>query len=298
MKAESTAAWRDFICQYERVHIYTVDPGAHAIARELVPLIRDVGRLGAWCAEGWSAVREPGCRTVADVLQALALGDAFILNSQTNFVRTQQVLRASADRGAVTIFLFDHWKNFAEHFGPGPLPDIIIVPDQVGRELAVAALGDDAAPRVRVLPHLAIEAAAHRVMAYGPVTDAGIVALLLDPTEPSDGLGYDWRVVLGVATGLVRQRRSARLCVKPHPRQDVAAVQRELDIGQNESVDCVMFAGDTEQLIAIASEVWGMTTTALNVALAAGKPIRSFQPGRTPAGARASNPHIEPYVIV
>jgi hypothetical protein len=34
------------------------------------------------------------------------------------------------------------------------------------------------------------------------------------------------------------------------------------------------------------------------VALASGKPIRSFQIGRKEAGARMSNPHIEPFAIV
>jgi len=41
-----------------------------------------------------------------------------------------------------------------------------------------------------------------------------------------------------------------------------------------------------------------MTTVALNIALAVGKPIRSLQIGRNEAGARASSPHIEPFALV
>ena len=50
----------------------------------------------------------------------------------------------------------------------------------------------------------------------------------------------------------------------------------------------VVYAGETDRLIAMAGEVWGMTTSALNVALAVGKPIRSFQIGRNANGERAS----------
>ncbi len=56
------------------------------------------------------------------------------------------------------------------------------------------------------------------------------------------------------------------------------------------SVRASLYSGDIEPLLARAEEVWGMTTIALNVALAAGKTVRSFQPHRTLAGVEASNP--------
>jgi hypothetical protein len=298
MREASAALWREFLSGYGCIHLYTVDPGAHAMATELVPLIRDMGRLGVWFAEGWSAEREDDCRPAAELPRGLNAGDAIILCSQTNYARTQAVLKQAADAGATTVFLFDHWKNFKEHFGEGPLADVIVVPDGAARAPLMGALGEVVVNRIRVLPHLAVEAASDSVAASGVTPQRGVIAMLLDPTEPADGLGYDWRSILAAASELVRHRSNARLLVKPHPRQSADTVACEVAAWQERGVTIEMYSGDTAQLIAMAEEVWGMTTVALNVALSVGKPIRSFQIGRNAAGVLASNPHIEPYVVV
>ena len=82
--------------------------------------------------------------------------------------------------------MFDHWKNYAEHFGSAPPADLIVVPDEIGAKSVVCLLGEGFRPRVRVLPHLAIEAAADRIEASGIAVDPGTIALLLDPTEKAD----------------------------------------------------------------------------------------------------------------
>ena len=58
MKEESARLWRQALAPYRPIHIYTVDPGAHAMARELVPLICTIDRLGEWFVEGWAAAKE------------------------------------------------------------------------------------------------------------------------------------------------------------------------------------------------------------------------------------------------
>jgi hypothetical protein len=220
------------------------------------------------------------------------------LGSQTNFERTRELLRRSSAAGVVTIFLFDHWKNYAEHFAGGPLPDVVVVPDEIGHGQLLSAVGEHAASRVRVLPHPGIDAAAERVSAYDIAVQPDMVALLLDPTELSDGLGYDWRSSLEAAVVAADALPGARLSIKPHPRQNIDVVEAAIQGLRGESHTAEIYRGETERLIAAAREVWGMTTTALNVALASGKPIRSFQIGRNEAGARMSNPHIEPFAIV
>jgi hypothetical protein len=295
MRAATTELWRGFLSPHVRIHVYTVDPGAHALAVELVPLIEQMGRLCGWYAEGWSARERPACRAADQLPGALSRGDSLILGSQTNFARTQSMIRATLSAGASPIFLFDHWKNFSDHFGTGPLPDVIVVPDDMARDLLLVEIGAHAAPVVKVLPHLAIEAAADRVRGHD-MPRSGMIALLLDPTEPADELGYDWRTTLAAAAELAAERQGLRILVKPHPRQNVDTVTREL-ISRRGHVSCEIFQGDTERLVAAADEVWGMTTVVLNVALAAGKPIRSLQIGRNDRGRRASNPHIEPFVI-
>jgi hypothetical protein len=297
MRANSARLWQDFIANYDRVHVYTIHPGAHAIARELVPLVRSMDRLGAWYVDGWSAAQQDGTRPAAELSHSLSPGDALIVGQSTEFADTQAVLSRAATAGATSIFVFDHWKNYAAHFGNGPLADVIIVPDKLAAGSVVDVFGDAAQSRVRILPHLAIEAAADRILASGIAAEPGTIALLLDPTEAADGLGYDWRTVLAAVLSQKQPTAVGRILVKPHPRQDVSAVARELEMLRSPGIETEMYGGETEHLIASASEVWGMTTIALMVALALDKPIRSFQSGRNDKGVRASNPHLEPYVI-
>lgn len=298
MRRESARQWREFLAGHERIHIYTADPGAHAIAVELVPVARDLGRLSGWFAEGWSAARNPDCRPSSELDPALGAGATLLLGSQVDYERTQAHLDAARAAGVTTIFVFDHWKNYAEHFGGRPLPDVIVVPDMIAREQFLGAVGSHAAPRLRVLPHPGIDAAAEHVSALGVEVRKGTIALLLDPTELLDGLGYDWRGSLASAMAAAEAERTSVLLVKPHPRQNVDLVGEEIAMLNGQRKTAELYSGDTESLIAMAEEVWGMTTSALNVALAVGKPIRSFQIGRNAKGERASNPHIEPFAIV
>jgi hypothetical protein len=298
MRAESARLWRDFLSGYARIHFYTVDPGAHAIAVELVPLARDLGLLSGWFADGWSAARAPECRSALELNSGLGAGATLLLGSQMDYRRTRSLLRAAEEAGATTVFVFDHWKNYAKHFGDNPLPDVIVVPDTIAQEQFLATVGAHAAPRLRILPHPGVDAAAERVLSWQAEAQPGLIALLLDPTEAADGLGYDWRGTLASALAAAGARRGARLMVKPHPRQDIDAVKDEVTRLDRDHRVAEVYTGETDRLIATADEVWGMTTSALNVALAVGKRIRSFQIGRNAHGERASNPHIEPFVIV
>src|SRR6516165_8148980 len=108
MNEAARQQWREFLSGYRRLHVYTVDPGAHAMARELVPIIREERRLGFWFADGWSAARTATCRPSSELLRALSPGDAIILGSQTDFSRTQATIRQVAAAGAKSIFMFDH----------------------------------------------------------------------------------------------------------------------------------------------------------------------------------------------
>jgi hypothetical protein len=298
MKIDTVRLWKEFLSGYHRVRFYTVDPGAHALAVELVPLVEQLGRLSGWYAEGWSAAGNRDCQPASRLETDLGAGDTLILGSQTNFERTKALLRRSSAASVVTMFLFDHWKNYAEHFAGGPLADVVVVSDDIARNQFLSVVGRQAASRVKVLPHPGIDAAAERVSVHGVAVQPDMVALLLDPTELSDGLGYDWRSSLQEAIAAAAARPGTRLLVKPHPRQDIRSVEAVVEDFRSAGHAAQIYEGETERLIAAAREVWGMTTIALNVALASGKRIRSFQVGRNEAGARMSNPHIEPFAIV
>ena len=54
MRMESARLWREFLSGYERIHVYTADPGAHAIAVELVLTDRAcrAADVAAWLPAG------------------------------------------------------------------------------------------------------------------------------------------------------------------------------------------------------------------------------------------------------
>lgn len=287
--------WQEFLAGFANVSLYTVDPGAYAIAAELAPLLEESGRFEAWFVEGWSANRRPGSRPAEDLGCAFGPGKTLLIGPQINYRRTHKVFEEAAKACTTTVFIFDHWKNYAAHFSDGLLPDAIVVPDLIAHRDLLAAIGTVEASRVKVLPHPGIEVAVERVSAHG-APEPGVVALVLDPTELTDGLGYDWRSTLERALETAR-RSGVHLLVKPHPRQDAGAVHAAIvGFGGNEVAE--LWADETERAVARAQEVWGMTTSVLNVALATGRPIRSFQIGRNSLGAEASNPHIEPFAIL
>jgi hypothetical protein len=296
MTPEARGLWTDFLTPHASVLLYTADPGAHALGVELSVLLADGGRLQDWYAEGWSLTRRPQCKAADALPRNLHAGTSLLLGSQTNYARTHHFLRLARQSGARSIFVFDHWKNYAEHFQPDLLADQIVVPDETGRQALLAAIGPGHAGRVSVLAHLGIDAAVARIQAHA-LRLPGTVAVLLDPTEAADGLGYDWRSVLQEVAARAAALPAVNFLIKPHPRQQPDAV-RAFIAGLGLSAARLRLVDmDTEQLIAAADEVWGMTTIALVSAFKAGKPIKSIQCGRNDKGRAASNHYLEPYLI-
>jgi hypothetical protein len=312
---------------FRTVHLYVAQPGALAMMREVGPVLEAAGRLGRWFADGWAAARVPGAaspETLADPPAAPG-AQCLMLGSQTSYHRTHEVLRRCRRLGLATLFVFDAWKNYAEHFIPETgepiFPDLIITPDDLataGLNRALAARGVDptgvGAPPVIEGGHWAIDAAVHRVRAVTPEQAAvrrvalcsgrhPVVLMLLDPMpEPGDpDLGYDALDALAAAVDALDTMTAwapgACLLVKPHPRERSGRLAAMSAAWCRQGIDVRLVTDPPEDLIPIADQVWGMTTTALLIARAAGKPIRSFQPHRTAAGAAASCPHLEPWLV-
>lgn len=296
MQAQTFKQWSEFFEAHQSVLLYTVDPGACALVDGLIQILQDSGRLAGWYAEGWALQHHPQCLSVYELPAQLNEKTTLLLGSQTNFARTHHFLRVARQAGARTIFVFDHWKNYAAHFLPDVLPDHIVVADEAGREALLKAIGRDHASRASILPHLGIEAAVARIKAYS-LRLQGVVAVLLDPTESSDQLGYDWKSVVHEIGLRAQAMPDTIFHIKPHPRQCIQEVKAFL-VREGMSADRFILVDiNTEELIAAADEVWGMTTIALVAALKAGKPIKSIQTGRNAKGKAASNHIIEPFVI-
>ena len=188
MRDATTKAWRDFLSGYRNIHFYTVDPGAHAIASELVPLVENLNQISGWFAEGWSVTNNPRCKPAATLISTLRPGDTLLIGSQTNYSRTQEIIREAVKSGAEIIFVFDHWKNYSEHFDGELLPNVIVVQDSISHDQLLAAVGERASARIRVLPHPGIDAAAERVSGYGQIVQqrslTGWVMIGADPSQP------------------------------------------------------------------------------------------------------------------
>lgn len=312
----------------KRVHLLCADPGALALLGLLEPALREAGLPGAFFTEAWAAgrgdprgaafSREALRRAVAEPGRELLL-----LGARMDFARTRQIVDFCRALGLPTALVLDHWKNYAEHFtgrpgdaGASVLPDWVLVPDDLAREALLAKL-EELPPlaaglppeRVLVLGHPALEASARAIAGADPdavralradlFPDGGPLAVLfLDPVRIEDGYGYGVASVLEfLARWMPEHRPGWSLAVKPHPRQDPPLAAADLEPLARAGVAARLVAGAFEPLAAAADEVWGMTSLALIAAIRAGRPVVSFQPGRTEAGREQSNLHLEGCVI-
>lgn len=315
-----------------RAHVYCADPGAYAMLGLLEPMLRTAGIPGAFFVEGW-AVTKADPRAVAFSREALRRStqadgdgrgtDLLLLGAQVDFGRTRQVLDFCRSLGIRTALVFDHWKNFSEHFigrsgdtGGAVLSDFILLPDEAARtglfsrfEAHPALAGQLVPERAILFGHPALDASARAIRQTTPAEvqelrrglDCGcgpLAALLLDPVRMEDGYGYDVASLLEfLARWMPEQRPGTALLVKPHPRQEPPLTQDDLAPLTGRGVTARLCDCSFEPLVAAVDEVWGMTSLALIAARKAGKPVVSFQPGRTEAGREQSNLYLEECVI-
>src|ERR1700748_1470294 len=104
MRPPSAAQWREALAPWKSVHLYTTDPGAHAIAVALWPLLRETGQAGSWIAEGWSAPRAEGAQPFRAILERVRPGDLLLSGSQTDFARTRESFAAARTAGGSSAF--------------------------------------------------------------------------------------------------------------------------------------------------------------------------------------------------
>ena len=198
MREESARLWRQALAPCQRIHIYTVDPGAHAVATELVPLIRAMERLRL-VRRGWRP-QEPG--RLRNRRRSGSAG-RYAAHGIADEFRAHARRAGAAAAGGNDDLRVRSLEEFRRAFGGGPLPDMIVVPDELARRNC-SPRSARTASRVRMLPHLALEAAAERFARQH--RHAGDDR----PAARSDGgrrrLGYDWRSTLEAAALATRPR--------------------------------------------------------------------------------------------
>jgi hypothetical protein len=137
-------------------------------------------------------------------------------------------------------------------------------------------------------------------MASLPPTSApSTAAFFLDPYPSGGDYGYDVPAVIAfLADWLPVHRPSIRVLIKMHPRQAKPFLVDDFAQWQANNILFELVDEPFEELVARSEEVWGMTSVVLLIALAAGRPIISFQPGRNRAGEYESNLHLERHVVL
>lgn len=303
---------------------YAVDPGALAAMRPVFEALEPAGRPVRWVLDGWS-LSSRGAELehwTLDTLRAHAAvsnptRSAMILGSQTDFAATRRMIRLCTAAGIDTLFLFDHWSHYEEHFldpsnGELVLPNVICLMDRfAAREMAkvLAAHGDRT--ELLTVGHPALEAQVEDIRRRSEdeiralrqqwnVESGKLQAFLLEPLEadfPEHRIGYSEYSILEYFFEHLADP-SAVVIVRPHPRQDVEQVRSRLAaINTRGTRHVVSDLGTAPDLIAAADEVFGMTSIALILSIMSGKPTKSVQVGRTEYGCKLSNPQLEKILV-
>jgi hypothetical protein len=240
-------------------------------------------------------------------------GSALWIGARMDFARTREIVAGCLNSGVRSVFLFDHWKHYTEHFlnpktREAVIPDHILVPDELAKKALAAAWEAEPAladklptAKVAVFGHPAVEAACSEIAeleARRPEHSSGQAVLFLDPCPPGGDFGYTvFEVIAFLARWLPENRPGVRVLVKPHPRQSPALTDKDFAAWKVAGVNFGLTSLPVAELIAHSGEVYGMTSIALIIAAKAGKTVVSFQPGRNRAGELESNPHLERFVI-
>jgi hypothetical protein len=256
-----------------------VDPGAHSIANLLIPILQESQTLNHWYADGWSLAKNNLCLPGKLMFDMTNSDSVLMLGSQTNFEKTQRCIFEAQMNFAGTIFYFDHWKNYGNHFKSDCLPDVIIVPDVLCKKMLLQDVGYRHSRRVQILPHLALKKSIDYIVNNERV-DEKCIAVLLDPTEKSDGLGYCWKSSLEEMKEFhSKVCRNKRVLIKCHPRQDPYEIYNFMNKNDFLPSTFSLVSCSSEELIARAAEVWGMTTVALIAAKMSGKKNKKLSIG-------------------
>ncbi|WP_243544268.1 hypothetical protein [Pseudodesulfovibrio tunisiensis] len=305
------------------IHVCAADPGAFSLLGEVARELKEQGIAGMFFVEGWAmnASSPQQHDTIPLTFEAFQRqtgpDDVLLLGVRMDFPRTREILGLARKQGLKTALVFDHWKNYTEHFlgqNECVLPDHILMPDETARQALLDSFalhpeltGYDK-DRVLILGHPALEKSVAAINAFSGADarallnslglgDMPVAGLFLEPVRPEDGYGYDTKsLVAFVADWMKENRPGTAVLVKPHPR-DTNFSGRDLAPFARHGIPARLVSGPAEPLVGATSETWGMTSLVLVAALLAGKHVISFQPGRTELGRKQSNSYLEPWVI-
>lgn len=310
---------------YKTAHLYCADPGAYAVLSVLYSLLIENNIVVRFYCDGWAALHSeiaflPPQQITFD--QALKQ-DILVLGSQLDFDLTYSYLQKSRAISMTTVFVFDHWKNYLEHFTsnlrqPTLLPNYVFFPDQLCKDEFEKRIDGFALTKELFNPvitgHLAIE---HKIQNFSKISadlleslkqkyglkGQKLILILLDPENKQEAFGFTLEKNLRAMYKklLNATDETITVVIKPHPRQDLALFNEVMHSAWNTEKVAYQLADNADSLeamIAISQEVWGITTMGLVLAKRMGKCIKSFQIDRNALGSLQSNSHIEADVFL
>ena len=330
----SIAKFCSLVEEFDSVYFYAVDPGAFAVMVPISESLEIREKKVYWITEGWCA-ENINCPPISNNVQAFlqrseidTCRSVFVLGSQRDFCRTREVIVLAHHVGFYTIFLFDHWGNYLNHFwnvksSKLSLPDIVCVMDDLSKQGLIQAFKDISmqkavSKRVAITGHPGIEEIIRKMKTIGSEhllslksrynpENKKVILFLLEPKEDDFGYDKNGKPLFGYNEYTVLDYfltcyplKNTKVLIKPHPRQDLA----KLDSFFSENPSCqdrdleVVKHSSLEEMLAIADEVTGMTTVALVTALKAGKKIKSIQVGRNELAMQHSIEYFEQNLII
>ena len=196
--------------------------------------------------------------------------------------------RAAQERQIPALAMLDHWIGYWERFTLttrfDTLPDVITVMDEYAGE-RLTSLGCPGSrlvvtghPGLDALTMQEVEGREEARAHWGVPDDSRVVLFVSEPiaTDHGASLGYNESVVLGLLVEALRGS-SARLVVKPHPREKTDLLAEVLRANGTSAIMETQLTGRTA--MAGADTVVGMTSVLLLEAALAGRPVLSLQPG-------------------
>jgi len=307
------------------VYFYSVDSGSLAI---MLPIVKSAPENSncLWVAEGKSkfVLLSKGfdCLNIDDILKNNEIdcsehNEILVLGCQMNTGRTVEILEKCKKTGLKTIFIFDHWSRYKDHFsgadGRLVLPDKILVMDELVRqelinigisESNIVIVGHPSVEETMKLFSQLDEKDLEQIWSkIGVSPGQKTVLLALEPLADFDQLGllgYDDRTTTLSVVEVTSQITDHEIClvVRLHPNQNrdkYISFLKEHNL-YDKIILCPEDITQAESIFA-SNVVLGMTSVFLIHARVVGKPAISLQVNRTSSAASVSFKYLEDIAV-
>lgn len=307
----------------ENFYFYAADPGAVSILEPIEKFFKKKDKKTHWFFEGWAANN-----IYKENSDFLVQGKKFpqfnsskrsflFMGQQTDYKLANSRLLETLNQNLFTIFVSDHWKDISPNFCNNNkiiIPDLIWVPDDVAHNFQKSNLrrlgvpDSEISKKLWVFGHPGIEKKINKINNIRCIEvdtirreyncDGSVIFMVLDPFEEAtkEELGFDWKSSLKAAVNYLKANKpEASLLIKAHPRQNIDIIREFVDNLYYSNLKVVKHEC-IEPFVAVAEEVWGISSLVLIVALKLNKPIRVFVPNASPLGLLHINAHIYPFI--